>query len=212
MINKDKEYILKIQTMIDMILESQNMYAVDRDLMIKLDDFISENNNIFNEEFATNYLNFIDIFSQFFDMLLDKLKEYEEELFDLKELVSEYFFVFNFDEFKEKEILMPYFDMINYLEEMFPKNRLLQGIIFYIHLNALLKRYKFTNNKIRMVDKLPVIDIDYGSRIAYFKEEYITAFRHELEEGIRNGVFLEDDEIIEYVKNAISDLENEINS
>ncbi len=212
MINKDKEYILKMQTIIDIILEEQNMFAVDRNLMIKLDEFFDENKELFDEEFGTNYLNFIDIFSQFFDMLLDKLKDYEDELFDLKELVNEYFFVFNFDEFKEKEILMPYLDMINYLEDMFPNNRLLQGIVFYLHLNALLKKYKFTNNKIRMVDKLPVIDIDYGSRIAFFKEEYITAFRHELEEGIRTGVFLDDDEIIEYIKCAIIDLENELNS
>ena len=60
-INKDKEYILKMQAVIDMILEDQNMFAVDRNLMRSLDEFFTENKELFNEEFATNYLNFIDL-------------------------------------------------------------------------------------------------------------------------------------------------------
>ena len=44
----------------------------------------------------------------------------------------------------------------------------------------------------------------------FYKEEYITDFRHELEDGTRVGVFLDDDEIVEYIRNKINKLENEI--
>ena len=59
----------------------------------------------------------------------------------------------------------------------------------------------FTKNSIKIVDKVPTIEIDYSSRLHHYKEQYITIFRHELEEGIRNGVFIEDEEIISYIAN-----------
>ena len=187
--NEDKKYILKMQNIIDIILENQNYYAVDRDIMFKLNDFFNNNEELFDNEFIVHYLDFIEVFNPFFDMLIKRLKLCEDTLLEEKDLINECFFSFNFSEFKDKEVLIPYYDMLVSLEKMFPKNVLLQGLVFFIHLNTLLKRYMFFNNKIRIVNKLPVIDIDYASRISYYKEEYITEFRHELEEGIRVGVF-----------------------
>lgn len=208
MINEDKKYILKMQNIIDIILEKQNDYAIDRDVMFKLNDFFSDNADLFDNNFIVSYLDFIEVFNPFFDMLINRLKACENTLLEEKDLVNGCYFTFNFSEFKDKDSLIPYSDMLSSLEEMFPKNVLLQGLVFFIHLNTLLKRYKFLDNKIRLVNKLPVIDIDYGSRISYFKEEYVTEFRHELEEGIRVGVFLDEDEIIKYVMNEIDNLES----
>ena len=206
-IDDNKKVIYCIQNAIDIILANQNTYAIDRSLMFELNECFSKE---FNDDFVSNYLNFISTFSNFFDMLINKLNECEKDLIDCKELIGECFFVFNFDEFKIKSILIPYNDLLESLEGMFPDNITLQGIVFYMHLNSLLKKYMFTNNKIRIVEKLPVFDIDYGARVEYYKEKYITNFRHELEEGIRTGVFLDDDEIITYVKEEINNLKNEL--
>lgn len=209
MISDDKKYILKVQRIIDIILKKQNDYAIDREVMLELNEFFTENEDLFDNEFIVHYLDFIEIFGPFFDMLLKRLKLCEDNLLIEKNLIDECYFTFNFNEFKDKESLIPYSEMLDSLDKMFPKNILLQGVVFYTHLNTLLKRYKFSNNKIRLVNKVPVIDIDYGSRVSYYKEEYITEFRHELEEGIRVGVFLDDEEIIKYVKEEIINLENE---
>ena len=206
-INENKNKIYCIQNAIDIMLENQNTYAIDRNLMLKLNDCFEKE---FDSSFVASYLNFISTFSNFFDMLLKKLKDCEKELLDCKELVGECYFVFNLDEFKIKSILMPYQDILDSLNGMFPENISFQGIVFYMHLNSLLKKYMFTNNKIRVVEKLPVFDIDYGVRLEYLKEKYITNFRHELEEGVRSGVFLDDDEIVSYVKEEINNLENEM--
>lgn len=208
MIEAGKELILKLQDIIDIILENQNNYAIDRDIMLKLNEYIKVNNDLFDNKFIVNYLNFIGLFNPFFDFLLDRLVSYENTLLERKEIIDDCFFVFNFNEFIEKDILKPYNDIPNCLEEMFPKNTLMQGVIFYLHLNTLLKKHMFNNNKIRIVNQTPVVDIDYGNRISSYKEEYITIFRHELEEGIRNSVFLDDDEIISYVRQEIESLEH----
>lgn len=210
MIESGKDLILKIQGIIDIILEEQNNYAIDRDLMLKLNEYIEGHQNLFDNQFVMAYLNFIGVFNPFFELLLERLISYENILLDRKEIIDECFFTFNFNEFNEKDNLKPYSEIIDYLEEMFPKNNLMQGIVFYLHVNTLLKRHKFNNNRIRVVNKIPVIDIDYGNRLSLYKEKYITIFRHELEEGIRGSVFLDDEEIVNYVKKEIEELEDEL--
>lgn len=210
MIDEGKELILKVQDIIDIILENQNNYAIDRDVMVKLNEYFKSNSDLFDNAFIAHYLNFIGLFNPFFDFLLDKLVSYENSLLKRKEIIDDCFFVFNFNEFEEKDILKPYSEIIDYLEEMFPKNNLMQGIVFYLHINTLLKRYNFNNNKIRIVNQIPVIDIDYGNRLSFYKEKYVTIFRQELEEGIRSSVFLDDDEIINYIKNEIEELIDEL--
>ena len=209
--NDEKRIVIEMQSIIDLIIEEQNTYAIDRNLMYKLNELFIKYDNDFDNEFTVSYLNFIETFSLFFDMLIEKLKEYELDLLDEQTSLDDCFFVFNFNEFNEKDALLPYNDMLDSLKEMFPKNILLQGSIFFMHLNALLRRYKFKNNKIRILDKNVVISIDYADRISYFREEYITNFRHELEEGIRTGVFIDDREINNYVREEIYNLENELN-
>lgn len=204
----EKRIVLEMQSIIDLILKEQNTYAIDRNLMFKLNELFTKYELDFDNDFIVNYLDFIETFSSFFDMLIEKLKEYEEGLLDEESSLEDCFFVFNLNEFNEKEVLIPYKGMLDSLKEMFPKNKLLQGIIFYMHLNTLLKRYKFENNKIRTIEKNIVIDIDYADRISFFREEYITNFRHELEEGIRTGVFIDDREINNYVREEIYNLEN----
>lgn len=208
MIDEGKELILKVQDIIDIILENQNNYAIDRDIMVKLNEYFESNSEIFDNVFIAHYLNFIGLFNPFFDFLLNKLVSYENSLLKRKEIIDDCFFVFNFNEFNEKDILKPYNEIPNCLEAMFSKNVVMQGVIFYLHLNILLKKHMFNNNRIRIVNQIPVVDIDYGNRISFYKEEYITIFRHELEEGIRNSVFLDDDEIIEYIRQEIKNLEN----
>lgn len=210
MIESGKDLILKIQGIIDIILEEQNNYAIDRDLMLKLNEYIEGHQDLFDNQFVMAYLNFIGVFNPFFELLLERLISYENILLDRKEIIDECFFTFNFNEFNEKDNLKPYSEIIDYLEEMFPKNNLMQGIVFYLHVNTLLKRHKFNNNRIRVVNKIPVIDIDYGNRLSLYKEKYITIFRHELEEGIRGSVFLDDEEIVNYVKKEIEELEDEL--
>lgn len=209
MIDENKELIISIQSIIDLILEEQNTYAIDRNLMIKLNKLINKYENLDNN-FIVNYLNFIEVFSPFFDMLIDRVKMCENELINSKQLISDCFFTFSFSEFQKKDILIPYNGMLESLNEMFKDNNSLQGIIFFMHLNTLLKRYKFMNNKIGLVNNVVIIDIDYASRISYYKEEYITNFRHELEKGLRNGVFLDDDDIISYINKKIEKLEYEL--
>ena len=68
----------------------------------------------------------------------------------------------------------------------------------------------FANNKIKFSNNQPIIEIDYGSRLSYFKEEYVTIFRHELEEGMRDSVFLENEEVFDYILEEIKELKNEI--
>ena len=208
--NDEKRIVIEIQSIIDLILEEQNTYAIDRNLMFKLNELFNKYDKDFDNDFIVSYLNFIETFSMFFDMLIEKIKEYELDILDEQTALDDCFFVFNFNEFNEKEVLMPYKDMIESIKEMFPKNILLQGSIFFMHLNTLLRRYKFKNNKIRILDKNIVISIDYADRIIYFREEYITNFRHELEEGIRTGVFIDDREINNYVREEIYNLENEL--
>ena len=162
MIEEGKEIILKLQDIIDIILENQNNYAIDRDIMLKLDEYFKVNSELFDNKFIVNYLNFIGLFNPFFDFLLDKLVNYENILLERKEIIDDCFFVFNFNEFSEKDILQPYSEITNCLEEMFPKNALMQGVIFYLHLNILLKKHMFNNNRIRVVNQIPVVDIDYG--------------------------------------------------
>ena len=204
MLQDNKMYILKIQNIIDIILENQNVYAIDRDIMVKLNDYIKDL-DCFDNEFIVHYLNFIEVLNPFFEMLINKLREYEKELLDNNELVSEYYFVFNFNEFYEKNILLPYKDLINSLNCIYEDNVVLEATVFFMHINALLKRYGFKNNKVRITNGIPVIDIDYGIRLENYKEDYITNFRKELEDGIRTGVFMDEDEIISYVKGAIRD-------
>lgn len=210
MIESGKDLILKIQGIIDIILKEQNNYAIDRDLMFKLNEYIEGYQDLFDNQFVMTYLNFIGVINPFFDLLLERLISYENILLDRKEIIDECFFTFNFNEFNEKDNLKPYSEIIDYLEEMFPNNNLMQGIVFYLHVNTLLKRHKFNNNRIRVVNKIPVIDIDYGNRLSLYKEKYITIFRHELEEGIRGSVFLDDEEIVNYVKKEIEELEDEL--
>lgn len=210
MIESGKDLILKIQGIIDIILANQNNYAIDRDIMFQLNEYVELHKNLFDNQFIVNYLNFIGIFNPFFEFLLDRLISYENNLLDKKEIIDDCYFIFNFSEFNEKDILKPYSEITDCLEEMFPTNNLMQGIVFYLHINALLKRYKFSNNRIRVVNKIPAIDIDYGSRLSFYKEQYITIFRQELEEGIRGSIFLDDDEIINYIKKEIEELKDEL--
>lgn len=204
MLQDNKMYILKIQNIIDIILENQNVFAIDRKIMVKLNDYVKDL-DCFDNDFIVHYLNFIEVLNPFFEMLINKLKEYEKELLDNNELLSEYYFVFNFNEFFEKDILLPYKDMINSLHYLYEDNIVLEATVFFMHINALLKRYGFKNNKVRITNGIPVIDIDYGIRLENFKEEYITKYRKELEDGIRTGVFLDEEEILSYVKNAIEE-------
>ena len=206
-----KYYILCIQNIIDIILENQNVYAIDRETMNKINDYIKDKKE-FDNNFSIYYLNFIEIFNPFFDMLMGKLNVYEKELLDNNVLSGEYNFVFNFNEFYEKNILLPYKDIINSLINLYNEDTKLQGIVFYMHLNALLKKCKFSNNKIKIVNNIPVIEIDYGARISYFKEEYITNFRNELETGKRVGVFIDDTELINYITNKINIIKDEYDS
>ena len=209
MLEGSKDLIIKIQSIIDLILEKQNSYAIDRQLMIELNDLISDWDE-FDNNFVVNYLDFIQIFNPFFDMLIQKLREYENILLDEKQLVSDYIFSFSFNEFDKKDILIKYSSMLDSLDNMYSDNNILQGIIFFMHLNSLLKIYKFNDNKVKIENNVITIDIDYSSRIMFYKEEYITDFRHELENGTRVGVFLDDDEMDEYIRNKISKLEDEI--
>lgn len=209
MLEENKDIIIKIQSIIDLLLNNQNSYSIDRQLMLELNDLISDWDK-FDNNFVVNYLDFIQIFNPFFDMLLIKLKEYENMLLDENDLVSECFFSFNINEFSQKENLMEFESMIDSLKKIYIGNNLLQGIIFFMHLNSLLKRYMFNNNKIRKNNNDIIIDIDYSSRIMFYKEEYVTKFRHELENGIRVGVFLDEDELIDYIKVSIEKKEKEL--
>ena len=209
MLEGSKDLIIKIQSIIDLILEKQNSYAIDRQLMIELNDLISDWDE-FDNNFVVNYLDFIQIFNPFFDMLIQKLRENENILLEEKQLVSDCFFSFNFNEFDTKDILIEYSSMLDSLDNIYSGNNILQGIIFFMHLNSLLKIYKFKDNKVKIENNVITIDIDYSSRIMFYKEDYITKFRYELENGTRTGVFLDDDEIVEYIRNKINKLENEI--
>lgn len=209
MLNDNKELIIKIQNIIDLLLEEQNSYSIDRLLMIKLNDLISDWEE-FDNNFVVNYLNFIQTFDSFFEILMQKLTIYENQLLKEKELVDNCFFSFSLDEFNKKNILNDYISMIESLNNIYKDNKLLQGIIFFMHLNSLLKRYMFNNNKIRKNNNDIIIDIDYSSRIMFYKEEYVTKFRHELENGIRVGVFLDEDELIDYIKVSIEKKEKEL--
>lgn len=207
--NQEKEIILKIQTIIDIILEGNNAFAIDSSTMIKLNEYLSNYSETFNEEFIWNYVSFIEMFNEFVEFLLKRLEVYEHEMIISKEILSDCFFTFNIQEFYEKEALKPFSEMIDILENIFCDNPVLQGLVLYIHLNSLLSKHKFVNNKIKLAGNLPIIEIDYTARINYYKEEYITIFRQELEEGIRNSVFVDEKEAFNYAVEEIRELKNE---
>ena len=207
---QEKTITLKVEELIDIVLEDQDSYAISRDILVKLDSYFKDNTKYFGEKFIRDYIDFLDVFDQFFGYLIDSLEEYEQELVNEKEVMDNVFFAFDFDDFKKNKKLKEYRSMIDHLESMFPKNPLLQGVILYIHLDRLFKRYMFLNNKIKFSNNQPLIEIDYGSRLSYFKEEYVTIFRHELEEGTRDSVFLENDEVFDYILDEIKELKNEI--
>lgn len=210
MTKDDEIIVLKIEEIIDIILDNQNNFSVPIDKMILLNDYFKDNGSLFSEEFIRAYINFLEVFNSFFDFLLIRLEECEQNLFDNNEIESDYYFSFSFDDFKKKDILKEYTKMIIELDNMFKENNILKGVILFMHLNRLLNIHNFTNNKIKVSYNNPCIDIDYASRLVNFKEEYITAFRAELEEGIRNSVFVDDDEIKSYIKSAIKELKNDL--
>ena len=129
--------------MIDIILEDQNRYYVDSKLMMKLNAFFYQNSNYFDEDFIRDYMYFLEYINSFFEFLVDKLEEYELGLIDKKELDYEGIFSFDFNEFYTKKSLLEYSDIIETVQLLFPKNIALQGIIFFMHINCLLKQYKF---------------------------------------------------------------------
>ena len=207
---QEKTITLKVEELIDIILDNQDSYAISREILVKLEDYFQDNTKYFGEKFIRDYIDFIEVFNKFFGYLMDNLEKYEQSLIDEKEVIDKSYFVFDFNEFKNNKKLKPYNDMIKYLESMFPSNPLLQGVVLYIHLNKLLNRYMFINNKIKISSNMPVIEIDYSSRLSFYKEEYVTIFRHELEEGIRNSVFLDDDEVFKYITSEINSLKYEL--
>jgi hypothetical protein len=207
---QEKTITLKIEELIDIILEKQDSYSISRDILNKLEDYFNNNSKYFGEKFIRDYIDFLDIFNQFFTYLLENVEKYEQNLIDEKEVVDKVYFAFDFKDFNKNKKLKKYSMMIDYLESMFPNNSLLQGVILYIHLNKLLNRHMFINNKIKVSSNIPLIEIDYGSRLSYYKEEYVTIFRHELEEGIRSSVFLDNDEVFKYILDEIRNLKNEI--
>lgn len=208
--NNEKQIVVKIEEIIEIILDNQDYLVIDSKIMNKLSSYFNKYEDIFDEMFIRNYISFIEIFNLFFDFLMNKLVMYENSLMDEEDLQNNYFFTFSFNEFEEKEVLLPFKEMLFMLEEMFPGNRLLQGIVLFIHLNNLLKRRMFCNNKIKFVSNNLIIEIDYGYRVDYYKEEYITIFRHELEEGIRNSVFIDNSEIVSYIKGEIKELNSRL--
>lgn len=210
MTKEDEKIILKIEEIIDIILTNQNNYSVTIDKMRLLNEYFKDNSDLFSEEFIRSYINFLEIFNPFFEFLLSKLEECERDLLNSNEIDSDYFFSFSFHDFKTKNILKDYRDMIEELDNMFGNNNILKGIVLFMHLKILLNRYNFTNNKIKISNNNPCIDIDYASRLVNLKEEYITIFREELEEGIRNSVFVDDEEIKNYIISAIKELNNEL--
>lgn len=207
---KEKKIVLLIQNMIDIILDDQNRYYVDSKLMMKLNAFFYQNSNYFDEDFIRDYMYFLEYINSFFEFLVDKLEEYELGLIDKKELDYEGIFSFDFNEFYTKKILLEYSDIIETVQLLFPKNIALQGIIFFMHINCLLKQYKFLHNKIKIIDKVPTIEIDYTSRLHLYKEQYINIFRNELEEGIRSNRSIDDNEIINYILNEIMELKRDL--
>jgi len=207
---KEKKIVLLIQNMIDIILEDQNRYYVDSKLMMKLNAFFYQNSNYFDEDFIRDYMYFLEYINSFFEFLVDKLEEYELGLIDKKELDYEGIFSFDFNEFYTKKSLLEYSDIIETVQLLFPKNIALQGIIFFMHINCLLKQYKFLHNKIKIIDKVPTIEIDYTSRLHLYKEQYINIFRNELEEGIRSNRSIDDNEIINYILNEIMELKRDL--
>lgn len=207
---QERALALKVQDIINIIIDNQYEYAIDRDRMNKLNEYFGENKDTFSDSFIMGYINFIDNLNSFFDFLLLKLEECEKESLEIDDITSDVMFTFTLNEFKDKEVLLPYEDLIDELNNMLPGNRLLQGIVLYMHLNSLLNKYNFTNNKIKINSNVPIIEIDFNSRIVNYKEDYITVFRHELEEGIRNSVFVDDEEIKRYIISEIKELKNEI--
>lgn len=207
---KEKKIVLLIQNMIDIILDDQNRYYVDSKLMMKLNAFFYQNSNYFDEDFIRDYMYFLEYINSFFEFLVDKLEEYELGLIDKKELDYEGIFSFDFNEFYTKKSLLEYSDIIETVQLLFPKNIALQGIIFFMHINCLLKQYKFLHNKIKIIDKVPTIEIDYTSRLHLYKEQYINIFRNELEEGIRSNRSIDDNEIINYILNEIMELKRDL--
>lgn len=202
--NKDeKQLIIKIKEIMNIILEDHNNYVIDSLTMNKLNNYFYLNSNLFNENFIRNYISFIEIFNCFFDYLLSKILSYEDELLNNNTFISNSFFIFDFNDFKDKKGLTKYQEILYYLENMFHDDSLLQGIILYMHINELLYKLNFCHNKIKLNNNIPTIAIDYGYRLDYYKEEYITIFRHELEEGIRNSVFIENEEIVNYIKQEL---------
>lgn len=210
MTKEDESIVLKIEDIIDIILDNQNNYSVTIDKMIILNDYFKNNHDLFNEEFIRSYINFLEIFNTFFEFLFSKIEECEQDLLNKNEIESDYYFSFSLTDFKNKKVLKDYLEMIDELDNMFKDNDVLKGIVLFMHLNRLLNRYNFTNNKIKVCNNNPCIDIDYASRLVNFKEEYITIFRTELEEGIRNSVFVDDEEIKNYIIDAIKELKNEL--
>ena len=207
---QEKAITLKVEELIDIVLEDQDSYAISREILVKLDSYFKDNTKYFGEKFIRDYIDYLDIFNQFFGYLIECLEQYEHDLVEEKEVVDQVYFAFDFNDFKKNKKLKDYRPMIEHLESMFPSNPLLQGVILFIHLDRLLKRYMFLNNKIKFSNNTPLIEIDYGSRLSYFKEEYVTIFRHELEEGTRDSVFLENDEMFDYILEEIRELKNEI--
>ena len=207
---KDKQVVIRTKEIIDIILENQSNYIINYDIMQRLDHYFKQYSDTFDEDFIRNYISFLEEFTTFFDYLMFKIEECEQDLLDNQTIESDYYFIFSLEEFKQKENLKPYLEMLNILDEMFPDNKVLQGAYLFLHINSLLYLRMFKNNKLTIENHIPNIVIDYGYRIDYYKEEYVTIFRHELEEGLRTSVFIDNKEIINYINTEIKELNKKL--
>ncbi len=201
MSNEDKKIVLCIQNIIDIILEDKD-FVIDSNRMKKIYDYFNKI-KIFDDEFINRYIDFIEIFNNFFDFLIEKIEEYERDVIKYGEDLEHGYFTFNFEEFKTKESLLVYQDMIEYLNYLFNGNILLQGLIFYIHINSLLSARSFTNNKIKMSRGIPTVEIDYVARISNYKDLYMKKVRKMLQEGKRDSVFVDKSEWLSFVEKKL---------
>ena len=66
---QEKTITLKVEELIDIVLEDQDSYDISRDILVKLDSYFKDNTKYFGEKFIRDYIDFLDIFNQFFQIL-----------------------------------------------------------------------------------------------------------------------------------------------
>ena len=95
MSNEDKKIVLCIQNIIDIILEDKE-FVIDSNRLKKIYDYFNKT-KLFDDEFINRYIDFIEIFNNFFDFLIEKIEEYEKDVIKYGEELEHGYFTFNFE-------------------------------------------------------------------------------------------------------------------